>query len=136
MQFKFTLCYISRPVNENRGFFCQKQEHNILNTKVFFHFSGLADPDSQSLNGTHEFAELVLARMTLLMDQSRSVFPLRSEFQELWRASWTFSFKLARTGSSWPARTDSGQAAAEGARCVCVYLLMLTCTEKNITNFQ
>ena len=39
------------------------------------------------LNGTHEFSELVLARMTLLMDQSRSVLLLRStkarEFGEL-----------------------------------------------------
>ena len=34
-------------------------------------------------NGTHEFSELVLARMSLLVDRSRSVFPLRLEFGEL-----------------------------------------------------
>ena len=43
----------------------------------------------QFLNGTHEFSELVAAKMALLMDQSRSVLPLRwgkaREFGELWR---------------------------------------------------
>ena len=51
--------------------------------------------------------------MALLMDQSRSVLPLRSakarEFGELWRekctrAPWTFPFKLVRTSSFRPAR--------------------------------
>ena len=65
-------------------------------------------PPRQFLNGTHEFSELVLARMSLLMDQSRSVLPLRSakaqELGELWwekctRAPWTFPLKLARTSS-------------------------------------
>ena len=39
--------------------------------------------------GTKKFSELVLARMSLLVDQSRSVLPLPSakarEFAELWR---------------------------------------------------
>ena len=49
----------------------------------------LSSPTSQFLNGTHEFSELVLARMVLFMYQSRSVLLLRSskawEFGELWR---------------------------------------------------
>ena len=69
----------------------------------------LAVSTSQNwLNGTHEFSELVLARMALLMDQSRSVLPLRSvkarEFGELWqsctaaRLAWMdFPYQLART---------------------------------------
>ena len=36
---------------------------------------------SQFLNETHEFSELVLARMALLVDQSRSVLPLRSNLE-------------------------------------------------------
>ena len=56
---------------------------------VAFHYSRLSGPTSQFLNGTHELSELVLARMSLLMDQSRSVLPLRSakarEFGELGR---------------------------------------------------
>ena len=48
-----------------------------------------AGPTSQFLNGTHEFSGLVPSRMALLVDQSRSVPPLRSakarEFGELWR---------------------------------------------------
>ena len=47
-------------------------------TKVVFLLSRLAGPTSQFLNGTHEFSELVLARMDLVRDQSRSVLPLRS----------------------------------------------------------
>ena len=61
-------------------------------TKVAFHLSGLSglsSPTSQFLNRTHEFSELVLARMALLMDQSRSVLQLQSakarKFGELWR---------------------------------------------------
>ena len=46
--------------------------------RVAFHLSRLSGPTSQFLNGTHEFSELVLARTVLLMDQSRSVLPLRS----------------------------------------------------------
>ena len=57
--------------------------------RVAFHLSRLSGPTSQFLNGTHEFSELVLARTVLLMDQSRSVLPLRSakarELGELWR---------------------------------------------------
>ena len=46
---------------------------------------------SHFLNGTHEFSELILTRMALLMDQSCSVLPLRSPKVR------TFPFKLART---------------------------------------
>ena len=46
-------------------------------------------PVRKFLNGTHEFSELVMARMALLTDQSRSVLQLRSfkarEFGEWWR---------------------------------------------------
>ena len=49
--------------------------------------SGLSGPTSQFLNGMHEFSELILVRMALLMDQSRLVLPLLSaktrEFGEL-----------------------------------------------------
>ena len=53
----------------------------------------------------HEFSELVLTRIALLVDQSRSVLPLRSvkaEFGQLWgekctRARWILLFKLTRT---------------------------------------
>ena len=57
--------------------------------------------------------------MVLLMDQSRSVLPLRSakarEFGELWRekctcAPWNLPFKLARTGSFGPAWTGKWKA--------------------------
>ena len=51
----------------------------------------------------------ILARMALLVDQSRAVFPLRSakaqKYGELVVAEkctcvpWTFAFKMARTGS-------------------------------------
>ena len=47
-------------------------------TSVAFRLSGLAGLTSQFLNGTHEFSELVPARMALLMNQSRSVLPLQS----------------------------------------------------------
>ena len=88
---------------------------------VAFCFSVLAGPTSQLLNETHEFSELVLARLTPLMDKSRSVFSLRlakaraREFGEFWRekctrAPWTFPLKLARTSSSRPARTDTWKA--------------------------
>ena len=42
--------------------------------KVVFHLSSLTGQTSQFLNWTHEFAELVLARMSLLMDQRASQF--------------------------------------------------------------
>ena len=45
-------------------------------TKVAFQLSSLSGPTSQFFSGTHEFSELVLVRMSLLMDQSRSVFPV------------------------------------------------------------
>ena len=56
----------------------------------------------------HEFSELVMARMAMLMDQSRSVLLLPTvkarEFGKLWREKCTcqpltFSLKLARTSS-------------------------------------
>ena len=75
--------------------------------------SGLSGPTSQFFNGMLEFSELVLDKMALLVDQSRSVLPLWSakvrEFGELWwekctSSPWTFPFKLARTSSFWIAR--------------------------------
>ena len=41
--------------------------------------SGLTGLTSQFLNGTHEFSDLVLARMALLMGHNHSVLPLRSD---------------------------------------------------------
>ena len=77
--------------------------------------SGIAGPTSQFLNGTHEFSELVLARIALLMDQSRSVLSLRSakarelSREKCTRTHWTFPFKLVRTSSFRPARTNGKQ---------------------------
>ena len=69
----------------------------------------MSSPSSQFLNAAHEFSELVLDRMALLMDQSRSVLPLRSanarEFGELWREKCNcacldpFHYKIGKTGS-------------------------------------
>ena len=69
--------------------------------------------DQSVLKWAQQFSELVLARMALFMNQSNSVLP--REFGELWRekctrAPWTFPFKLARTGSFRPARTDRWKA--------------------------
>ena len=81
-------------------------------TKVPFHISGLAGPTGQFLKGTHEFSELVLPRMALLIDQSRSVLPLRSVEARIlescgeencMRALWTFPFIMARTSFLRPA---------------------------------
>ena len=47
-------------------------------SQVSFHVSGLSGLTGQFSNGTPEFSELVLARMALLMDQSRSVLPIRA----------------------------------------------------------
>ena len=59
----------------------------FLLTRVAIHFVW-SSRSSQSA-GTCEFPELVLARMTLLMDESRAILPLWSskarEFGELWR---------------------------------------------------
>ena len=69
--------------------------------KGTWYLSGLAGPTSQLLNGTPEFSELVLTRMVLPIDQSRSVLPLWSakirEFGVLWREKctrmpWSFQF--------------------------------------------
>ena len=58
-------------------------------TIVAFHLSGLSGSTIQFLNGTYEFSEQALAKMSLLMDQSRSVLSLRSvkarELGELWQ---------------------------------------------------
>ena len=79
-------------------------------SKVTFHSSGLSGPTNQFLNGTHVFSQPIVAKMAL-----GSVLLLRSakvpEFGELWhekctRAAWTFPFKLARTSSFRPARTN------------------------------
>ena len=70
---------------------------------------------TQFLNGTHEFPELVLSRVALLMDQSGSISVLQSAKArgsgDLWRekctrAPWSFPFKLIRTSSFRPVRTD------------------------------
>ena len=80
-----------------------------------FSLSGLARPTSQILNVMHKFSELVLVRMSLLINQSCSVLQLRSakarEFGELWRykythSPWIFPFKLARASSFRPDRPD------------------------------
>ena len=47
-------------------------------SEVTLHLSSLAGPTSQFINGKHEFSELVMARMALLINKSRSVLPLRS----------------------------------------------------------
>ena len=82
----------------------------------------LAGPTSQFLNGKLNFLELVLARMSLLVDQSCSVLPLRSakalKFGELWREKctrvpWTIPFKLARTSSFGPVRMEKWKAILE-----------------------
>ena len=87
------------------------------NSKARFHFSG--QTSQFSINGTHKLSKPILARMTLLMDQSRSVLRLWSakawESAELWRekctrAPWTFLFKLARTSSFGLARPDKWRA--------------------------
>ena len=66
---------------------CGRREGLVFFKMVALHISGLAGP-SQFLNGTHEFSELLVARIVLLVDQSRSVLPLRSakarEFGKLW----------------------------------------------------
>ena len=89
-----------------------------------FHLAELARPTTQLLNETHKFSELVLTRMVLLMDQSRSVLPLRSakarEVGELWRekctrASWTFPYKLIGNNRFWPARTGKWKATLDSA---------------------
>ena len=78
-------------------------------TWVALRLAGLAGPNSQ-------FSK---RRMALLVDQIHSVLPLRSaktrEFGELWRAKCTrapltFPFKLVRTSSIRPARTDQWKA--------------------------
>ena len=92
-----------------------------------FHLSDLAGPTSEFFNGTHEFSGLVLARMSLLMDQSRSVLPLRSakarEFGELWREKYTrapltFPFKLASTSSFRLVRTDKWKSGLNLFNCI------------------
>ena len=89
--------------------------------KVAFRLSG---PTSQFLNGTHEFSELVLARMVLLMDQSRSVLPLRSskarEFRELWRKN--VRAHLEPFHFSWPEPVLFGRAERTSGKRPLTYL--------------
>ena len=90
--------------------------------------SGLSGPTSQFLNGTHEFSELVLARMALLMDQSRSVLPLRSakarEFGELWREN--VRARLGPFHLNWPELVlSAGQNGPMESRLKqCSYLII------------
>ena len=61
------------------GHLCTAEQRTADEPKVAFHLpGGPAGPTTQVLNGRHEFSELVLSRTALLMDQSRSVLPLRS----------------------------------------------------------
>ena len=64
-----------------------------------FPLSGLAGPTVWFFNGTYEFAELLLARMSLLMDQNHLILPLRSakarEFGELWQENCTRALDLS-----------------------------------------
>ena len=69
---------------------------------VTSHLSGLSSPTSQFLNGTHEFSELILVRMTLLVDQSRSVLLLRSakaleRLEELYARAFDLAGKNGQT---------------------------------------
>ena len=78
-------------------------------SKVAFHFSGLSGPTSQFLSGARKLSELVLARMAVLMDQSRSVLPLPSvKVGELSaKKMYARAIEMARTSSFRPARTDN-----------------------------
>ena len=69
-----------------------------LLTRDAFHLFSLAGPTSQFLKGMHEFSQLALAIMTLLLDKSSSVLPLQLakvwDFRKLWQekcmcAPWT-----------------------------------------------
>ena len=60
------------------GHLSTAEQRTAVEPKVAVHLSGLSGPTSQFLNGANEFSELVLSRMAQLMDQSRSVLPLRS----------------------------------------------------------
>ena len=53
-------------------------------TVARFDLSGLARPTNQFLNETHEFSELVLARVALLMDQGRFPTPV-GQSAVIWR---------------------------------------------------
>ena len=58
----------------------------------------------QFLNGTHEFSELVPARMSLLVDQSRSVLKWNDEFSELVPARMSLLVDQSRSVLKWNAR--------------------------------
>ena len=66
-----------------------KFEGGLLNKVAFLCTVCPICPVRKFLNETHEFSELVMARMALLTDQSSSVLQLRSfkvrEFGEWWR---------------------------------------------------
>ena len=123
-------------LSEDRKYICANTYAGISISWAAFRLSDLAGPSSQSLNRTQELPGLFLARMALFMDQSCLILPFRSakaqEFGEWWRenvrarlgllhlssgiwrmvagkctrAPWTFPFKLARTRSFRPVRTD------------------------------
>ena len=82
--------------------------------RSFFYLSGLANPTSQFLNGTHKFSDLVLTRMALFKDQRCSDLPLLSAKaleNKCTRAPWTFPCKLVRTRPFRPARKHKWKAA-------------------------
>ena len=60
-----------------QSLYCRKT-HSALSVLRFPHVRSDQSVLFPFKNGTHEFSELVLARMVLLMDQSRSVLSLRS----------------------------------------------------------
>ena len=67
------LRFILRAWITLRNLFARFLPYNY--NKVAYHLSGLAGPTSQYLKGTYAFAEQVLARMAVLMEQSCSLLP-------------------------------------------------------------
>ena len=104
-------------------------------TKVAFH---LTSRTRQFLNKMHEFSELVLSRMALLKDQSRSVLPLRTSkarnlescVAKKCTRALNPAVKLTRTSSFRPARTDKRKATIELEQ---PYVVMPTCRNNNQT---
>ena len=94
------LAWAGRATKEAKT--CSHPSLVMAHSKIAFHLSDLAGPS---------FSELVVVRMPLLMEWSRSVLPLRSakarELGELWREKCTrvavdlaILKKLARTGQT------------------------------------
>ena len=81
------LCACSKIYWQTTSHYIYNQALFRSQSKITFHLLGLAGPTA--VLKWNEVSELVLARMVLLMDQSRSVLLLRSatarEFGELWR---------------------------------------------------